>query len=100
MVATNCLHDPAIGGIILNAHDVTDQTCLARALRTVTQGNQVVVHAADEASLLADTCTAIVAAGYPLAWVGYATHDRERTRTSAGVGRAHRLRGADPRHLG
>ncbi len=88
VVATNCLHDPAIGGIILNAHDVTDQTCLARALRTVTQGNQVVVHAADEASLLADTCTAIVAAGYPLAWVGYATHDRERSvRPLASAGR-------------
>ena len=56
VVATNCLDDPAIGGIVLNAHDVTDQTYLARALRTVTQGNQVVVRATDEASLLADTC--------------------------------------------
>jgi PAS domain S-box-containing protein len=88
VVATNCLHDPAIGGIVLNAHDVTDQTCLARALRTLTQGNQVVVHATDEASLLADTCTAIVAAGYPLAWVGYAEHDSDHTvRPLASAGR-------------
>ena len=88
VVATNCLRDPAIGGIVLNAHDVTDQTCLARALRTLTQGNQVVVHATDEASLLADACTAVVAAGYPLAWVGYAERDSDHTvRPLASAGR-------------
>jgi signal transduction histidine kinase/putative methionine-R-sulfoxide reductase with GAF domain len=94
VVATNCLDDPAIGGIVLNAHDVTDQTYLARALRTLTQANQVVVHGTDEASLLVDTCTAIVAAGYPLAWVGYAEHDGAQTvRPVASAGRTGYLEG-------
>ena len=70
-VGTNCLGDPAIAGIVVNAHDVTEQTNLSRALRTLTEGNQVVVRATDEASLLADACETIVAAGYLLAWVGY-----------------------------
>jgi len=74
-VATNCLGDPAIAGIVVNARDVTDQANLSRALRTLTQGNQVVVRATDESSLLADMCETIVASGYLLAWVGYAEHD-------------------------
>ena len=87
-VATNCLGDPAIAGIVVNAHDVTEQTNLSRALRTLTQGNQVVVRATDEASLLADVCETIVAAGYLLAWVGYAEHDSAHTvRPLASAGR-------------
>jgi len=92
-VATNCLGDPAIAGIVINAHDVTEQTNLSRALRTLTQGNQVVVHATEEASLLADACETIVAAGYLLAWVGYAEHDSAHTvRPLAWAGRTEYLR--------
>ena len=92
-VATNCLGDPAIAGIVVNARDVTDQTNLSRALRTLTQGNQVVVRATNEASLLADACETIVAAGYLLAWVGYAEHDSAHTlRPLASAGRTEYLK--------
>jgi two-component system sensor histidine kinase/response regulator len=92
-VATNCLEDPAIAGIVVNAHDVTEQTNLSRALRTLTEGNQVVVRATDEASLLADVCKTIVAAGYLLAWVGYAEHDSAHTvRPLASAGRTEYLK--------
>ena len=92
-VATNCLEDPAIAGIVVNAHDVTEQTNLSRALRTLTEGNQVVVRATDEASLLADVCATFVAAGYLLAWVGYAEQDTAHTvRPLASAGRTEYLK--------
>ncbi|MGA9113633.1 MAG: PAS domain-containing protein [Candidatus Dormiibacterota bacterium] len=92
-VGTNCLGDPAIAGIVVNARDITEQTHLSRALRTLTQGNQVVVRATDEASLLADACETIVAAGYLLAWVGYAEHDSAHTvRPVASAGRTEYLK--------
>ncbi len=70
--ATNCLSDPAIRGIVVNAHDVTEQTNLSRALSTLSHCNQVLVHATEESSLLSDTCRVIVASGgYLLAWIGY-----------------------------
>jgi len=79
-ISTNCLEDPAIKGIVVNAHDVTEPTNLTRALRTLSQGNQILVHATEEASLLVDTCENIVASGgFLLAWVGYAEHDDART---------------------
>jgi diguanylate cyclase (GGDEF)-like protein/PAS domain S-box-containing protein len=80
VVSTNCLDDPAIEGIVLNCRDVTEATFLTRALRTLGQGNQVLVKASDEASLLQDTCRMVVeAGGYLLAWVGYAERDEART---------------------
>ncbi len=93
--ATNRLSDPAIKGIVVNAHDVTEQTNLSRALRTLGQGNQVLVRATEEASLLADTCRTIVASGgYLLAWVGYVEHDEARTvRPIASAGRTEYLHG-------
>jgi PAS domain S-box-containing protein len=39
-VATNLLHDPAVGGIILNYRDVTDEREQARRLRDVEQRRQ------------------------------------------------------------
>jgi PAS domain S-box-containing protein len=93
-VVNNCLGDPAIAGIVVNAHDITEQTHLSRALRTLTQGNQVVLRATDEASLLADACETIVASGYLLAWVAYAEHDSAHTvRPVASAGRTEHLRG-------
>lgn len=72
-VLTNFLHDPAIQGIVGNGRDVTDRTLLTNALETLTRGNQVLVHAQEESSLLAATCQVIVdTGGFDLAWVGYA----------------------------
>jgi diguanylate cyclase (GGDEF)-like protein/PAS domain S-box-containing protein len=70
-VLSNCLDDPAIKGIIVNARDVTEHTHLARALRTLSSGNQVLVSASDELSLIDETCRTIVTTGeFQLAWVG------------------------------
>lgn len=89
VVATNCMDDPAIHGVVVNARDVTDQTNLTRALQTLTEGNQVLVRATEEEPLLLEICQTIVATGgYALAWVGYADHDEARTVrpvVSAGV---------------
>ena len=93
--STNCLDDPDIRGIVLNARDVTEQTNLTRAVRTLSQGNEVLVHAVDESSLLQDSCRAIVAAGgYLLAWVGVVEHDAARSvRPVAAAGRTEYLEG-------
>jgi PAS domain S-box-containing protein len=95
VTATNCLHDPEINGIVLNAHDVTEQTILSRAIRTLSLANEVLVHATDEASLISDTCRTIVRSGeYLLAWVGCAEHDEAKSvRPVASSGRAGYLDG-------
>ena len=79
----------------MNAHDVTERTYLARALRTLGEGNQVLVRATEEVSLLADTCRTVVASGgYLLAWVGYLEHDETRTvQPVASAGRTGYLNG-------
>ena len=77
---TNCLDEPAVAGIVVNARDITERTNLTRALRTLGESNQVLVKASDETALLDDTCDIIVDTGkYQLAWVGYAEHDEAHT---------------------
>ncbi|MGB8179994.1 MAG: EAL domain-containing protein [Acidimicrobiales bacterium] len=78
-VLTDCLNDQAIHGIVGNGRDVTERTYLTRALATLSEGNQILVHARDEETLIADLCQAVVTAGaYPLTWVGYAQPDDEK----------------------
>jgi diguanylate cyclase (GGDEF)-like protein/PAS domain S-box-containing protein len=95
VVATNCLADPAVRGVVVNARDVTERTNLTRTLRTLAKSNQVLVNASDEESLLFGACNTIVDAGsYRLAWVGYAEHDEGRTvRPVAWAGRSDYLKG-------
>ncbi len=51
-----------------------------RALRTLSECNQVLVRTADEKSLLHEICRVIVeVGGYRLAWVGYAEQDEAKT---------------------
>jgi diguanylate cyclase (GGDEF)-like protein/PAS domain S-box-containing protein len=87
-VLTNCLRDEAIHGIVGNGRDITERIYLTRAVQTLSAGNQVLVHATDEASLIRDICHATVdAGGYPLAWVGYLEHDEEKSiRVEASAG--------------
>jgi len=94
--ATNRLDDPAIKGIVVNAHDVTEQTNVSRALRTLGQGNQVLVRATAETSLLTDMCqTIVVSGGYLMAWVGYVEGDEAHTvRPVASAGHTEYLNGA------
>jgi diguanylate cyclase (GGDEF)-like protein/PAS domain S-box-containing protein len=87
-VLTNCLADEAVRGVVANGRDITDRIYLTRALQTLSQGSQVVVHAEDEASLIGGICkTMVEAGGYPLAWVGYLEHDEEKSiRVAAAAG--------------
>ena len=51
-----------------------------RARRVLAEGNRALVHAADEAELLAGMCRiAVETGGYRMAWVGFARHDREQS---------------------
>jgi diguanylate cyclase (GGDEF)-like protein/PAS domain S-box-containing protein len=95
VAVTNWVDDPVVKGIVVNGHDVTERNNLTRALRTLGEGNEVLVRATDEVSLLGDTCRAIVeAGGYLLAWVGYAEKDEALTvRAVASAGRTEYLEG-------
>jgi diguanylate cyclase (GGDEF)-like protein/PAS domain S-box-containing protein len=85
-VLANCIDDPAIRGIIVNARDVTERTHLSRALRTLSNGSQVLVSASDEVSLIEETCRTIVTSGeFLLAWVGL-VDDTDKVVHLAGVG--------------
>lgn len=95
VIATNHLHDPSVRGIVVNARDVTERNSLTRALLTLSRGNQVMIHARDEQSLLDEMCKAIVEyGGYRLAWVGFAEDDQNKTvRPMASFGRTKYLEG-------
>ena len=66
--------------VVLTLVDVGRRRALERALRTLSKGNGVLIHSADEATMLRDMCQAIVDSGqYALAWVGVAESDPERS---------------------
>jgi PAS domain S-box-containing protein len=51
-----------------------------RALRTISAGNQALIHATEEEQLLHEMCeVAVQAGGYRMAWIGYARDDADRT---------------------
>ncbi len=51
-----------------------------RALRALSGCNQIIVRVTEEAKLLSEICRIIVEVGqYPLAWVGFAEQDEEKT---------------------
>jgi PAS domain S-box-containing protein len=51
-----------------------------RALRTISAGNQALIHATEEQGLLREMCeVAVQAGGYRMAWIGYARDDAART---------------------
>lgn len=51
-----------------------------RALRTISAGNQALIHATDERGLLHDMCeVAVQVGGYRMAWIGYARDDAGKT---------------------
>ncbi|HEV3187386.1 MAG TPA: EAL domain-containing protein [Acidimicrobiales bacterium] len=72
--------DPQVRGVLVSGGDVTEREFLSRALRIQTEGNQLLVHATDEASLIENVCRSIVDLGeYMLAWVGYVEHDATKS---------------------
>lgn len=53
---------------------------LNRALRSISECNQALIHATDEATLLNQVCRLVTdIGGYRLAWVGFAEEDESRT---------------------
>ncbi|MFH2133831.1 MAG: HD domain-containing phosphohydrolase [Pseudomonadota bacterium] len=51
-----------------------------RALRTISAGNQALIHASDEGSLLQEMCkVAVEFGGYHMAWIGYARDDTDKS---------------------
>ena len=78
-LASDLTSDPAIGGVVITAREITERKRVEselrrfnRALRTTSECNMALVRATDEASLLRDVCGIIVRlGGYQLAWVGY-----------------------------
>jgi len=95
-----------IGGtrmIIAVARDITERRQaeqelrrVNRALRTISDLNQVLVLAADEPELLREVCRIIVeVGGYSLAWVGFAEQDEKKSvrRVAAAGGEKDYLEG-------
>jgi PAS domain S-box-containing protein len=79
------------GGQVVDLHgtvqDITErkQNELAmqranRALRTISAGNETLIHATGETQLLCQMCeVAVQVGGYRMAWIGYARDDAART---------------------
>lgn len=81
------VRDPlALRGMVQVSRDVTERKReelelrrLNRALRTISASNQTLIHAEEEAALLADVCRIVVErGGYPFAWVGFPDEGPER----------------------
>ncbi|HEY3352100.1 MAG TPA: GAF domain-containing protein [Polyangia bacterium] len=76
-----------VRGVVLVFRDMTEERRaeqaerrLNRALRTLSQCNEVLVRATDERELLQAVCRTVVdTAGYRMAWVGFAERDERRT---------------------
>jgi PAS domain S-box-containing protein len=78
--AHNLIDDPDVQGILVSVSEVTEQHRLSRALRTLSNGNHVLVHASDESSLIANICQTIIESGkYRHAWVGYVEMNEEQS---------------------
>jgi PAS domain S-box-containing protein len=51
-----------------------------RALRTISAGNEALIHAVEEGQLLQEMCdVAVHVGGYRMAWLGYALNDTDKT---------------------
>jgi diguanylate cyclase (GGDEF)-like protein/PAS domain S-box-containing protein len=80
VIATNCMDDPRIEGVVLNLRDVTRTVELQRAYATFGHANQALMHAQSEAELFERTCQTIVdVGGYAEAWIGEAREDADQT---------------------
>ena len=71
LLVSNLLDDPAVGGVVVTARDVTDHRHLEQARATMRGANIAIVHAASEDDLLGAICKVIVdETPYHVAWVG------------------------------
>ncbi len=95
--------DGRLTGVASIAHDISERKRderalqkLNRALRTLSAGNQALLHAEDEQWLIARMCRIITRSGYRLAWVGMAPAPGLAPQTVAFDGDGHRLEEAMP----
>lgn len=73
VLVSNLLDDPAVGGIVLTARDVTQSKHREEARRVVSGANAALVHASNEDDLFNEICKLVVSdATYCLAWIGLA----------------------------
>ncbi len=70
-----------MAGMIEERRRANEELCkVNRALRTISECNQTLIHATDEASLLNRICSLVIEiGGYRLAWVGFAEQDEAKT---------------------
>jgi diguanylate cyclase (GGDEF)-like protein/PAS domain S-box-containing protein len=96
VIATNCLVDPSINGVVLNLRDVTHTVEVSRAYATFGRTNQMLLHATSEDELLQQTCETIIeVGGYAEAWIGVADEGEQRRVTPvASAGRVAHLEDA------
>jgi len=74
-----------LADITQRKQDVAALQSANRALKTLSAGNEVLVHARSESELLHDICRVIVDKGaYRMAWVGYPQDNYEKTIVPAG----------------
>jgi PAS domain S-box-containing protein len=79
--------EPVPEGVLMLSVDISkrkeaesDVLRINRMLRTISECNQLLVRATDEKELLDKICDLIVSSeGYPMAWVGFAENDEEKT---------------------
>jgi PAS domain S-box-containing protein len=79
--------EPVPEGILVLSVDISkrkkaesDVKRINRMLRTISECNQLLVRAKDEKELLDRICDLVVKSeGFPLAWVGFAVNDEEKT---------------------
>ena len=72
---------------LVSLHDITERKQseqlllrLNRALKTLSAGNEELIHASDESQLLQAMCRVVVeTGGYRAAWVGYVQQDAEKS---------------------
>ncbi len=70
--ARNLLHDPEIGGIVINEREITDRKRVDAALLATLECGEAMMRATSERELLESICAAIVKmGGYRMAWVGF-----------------------------
>ncbi len=93
VIATNCLDDPSVEGVVLNLRDVTHTVEVSRAYATFGRANQMLLQATSEAELFQQTCETIVeVGGYAEAWIGVADEGEQRSVTpAASAGRVEHL---------
>ena len=93
VVATNCLQDPSIEGVVLNLRDVTRTVEVSRAYATFGRANQMLLQATSEGELFQQTCQTIIeVGGYAEAWIGVADEGEGRSvKPVASAGRVAHL---------